>query len=95
MQRLRLHPPSPGDRTTRQAVLLSTAAGSLQLLAPLALSEAAGLEAAAAVAALRALQRELALLLPQVAGLNPAAFRWDCQAGAGVLRRCCQAPGAM
>lgn len=75
MQRLRLHPPGPGDRTTRQAVLLSTAPGSLQLLAPLALAPAAGLEAPAALAALRALQRELLLLLPQAAGLNPAAFR--------------------
>lgn len=75
MQRLRLHPPGPGDRTARQAVLLSTAPGSLQLLAPLALAPAAGLEAPAALAALRALQRELLLLLPQAAGLNPAAFR--------------------
>ena len=75
MQRLRLHPAGPEDRTTRQAVLLSTAAGSLQVLAPLALPAAAGLDLAAAVPALRALQRELLLLLPQPAGLNPAAFR--------------------
>ena len=75
MQRLRMNPPGPEDRTARQAVLASSAAGALQLAAPLALPAAAGLEAPAAVAALRALQRELLLLLPQAAGLNPAAFR--------------------
>ena len=75
MRRLRLHPSSPEDRTVRQAVLLSSAAGSLQLLAPLALPAAAGLDVAAGLPALRALQRELLLLLPQPAGLNAAAFR--------------------
>ena len=75
MQRLRLHPAGPEDATTRHAVLLSTAAGSLQVLAPLSLPAAAGLDLTAAVPALRALQRELLLLLPQAAGLNPAAFR--------------------
>ncbi|KAL4424540.1 hypothetical protein ABPG77_010120 [Micractinium sp. CCAP 211/92] len=73
MQRLRLQPPTPEDRTTRQAVLLASAPGSLALLAPLALPP--GWEAAPTVAALRALQRELALLRPQAAGLNPGAFR--------------------
>ncbi len=84
MQRLRLHPPSasPADRTLRQAVLLSSAPGSLQLVAPLALPAAAGVDVASALPTLRALQRELLLLLPQPAGLNPAAFR--CRVGVGV-----------
>lgn len=82
MQRLRLRPPAAEDRTTRQAVLLSTAPGSLALLAPLALPP--GCEAAPTVAALRALQRELALLVPQAAGLNPAAFRCDATGWGGV-----------
>lgn len=84
MQRLRMHAAGPEDRTARQAVLLSMAAGALQLAAPLALPAAAQIEVPAALAALRALQRELALLLPQAAGLNPAAFRcvWWGQEGA-------------
>ena len=76
MQRLAMAPPGPEDHTPRQAVLLSSAPGSLHLLAPLALPAAASLELGAAVPALRALQRELLLLVPQAAGLNPAAFRW-------------------
>ena len=49
---------------------------------PVVVSDPAGptaqqfLELGAAVPALRALQRELLLLVPQAAGLNPAAFRW-------------------
>lgn len=90
MQRLRLQPPTPEDRTTRQAVLLASAPGSLALLAPLALPP--GWEAAPTVAALRALLRELALLRPQAAGLNPGAFR--CASAAGLLAgRPCQGLG--
>lgn len=87
MQRLRMHAAGPEDRTARQAVLLSTAAGALQVVAPLALPAAAQLEVPAALEALRALQRELALLLPQAAGLNPAAFR--CAVGGwGLCSQC-------
>jgi hypothetical protein len=92
MQRIRLQPPSPGDRTTRQAVLLSSAAGSLQLLAPLALPADSSLDMPAALAALRALQRELLLLLPQAAGLNPGAFRWGCWPGLAQQSLCASCP---
>lgn len=88
MQRLRMHAAGPEDRTARQAVLLSTAAGALQLAAPLALSAAAQIEVPAALAALRALQREMALLLPQAAGLNPAAFRCAWWGEEGAAARC-------
>eukprot|EP00887_Chlorella_sp_A99_P001781 scaffold19.g1781.t1 len=78
MRRLRLHPPDPADRAARQGVLCAGCSGELALLAPLLLPPAGGgaaQDASAVAAALKALQKDLALLVPAAAGLNPATFR--------------------
>ena len=78
MRRLRVLPPDPGDTATRQGVMVASPSGALALLLPLLLPPGVaggGGDTAQAVAALRALQQEVAMLVPSVAGLNPAAFR--------------------